>query len=292
MAQTPKYPQNLPTADDWSTSNAGMGREKSNDKSPVDLNVNAVAEEFNQARQEIIAIAKKLGIDRTDLTDSSDTDYANSGEILSFMAQRADKPGFVEHFVNRSGIAHDSNYLLAAGTATTVWFSDAVGVKAQTIQVATDTGWATQDQPMRFRSTHVRFRWQVDTLVGSWANGDYMRLGLYNSVAPSFVDFYVARAAGSWPVWTVRIDDGIGGTASDTLTVAPSTGWHVFEIVTTATGATFYHDRGAGTADEDSKTLTQAPANDKADLILWTNEAAGGDVLRTDMISAQDKRIL
>ena len=44
-----KYPNNLPTADDWSTTNAGMGRTKQNDKSVRDLNelVKMIQEEFD-----------------------------------------------------------------------------------------------------------------------------------------------------------------------------------------------------------------------------------------------------
>ena len=45
---TAKFPGAPPTQDDYSATNAGMGREKANDKNTVDLDVNIDAGGYNQ----------------------------------------------------------------------------------------------------------------------------------------------------------------------------------------------------------------------------------------------------
>lgn len=292
-----KYPNNRPTKDDWTPSNDGMGRTKSNDKDPRDLNTNFVAEEYNQQNDEIIALADSLGLVNALPTLSTASDHYAIREIMTYMTKRADKAGFYEHFVKRAGAATYSDHLNNVGAAATAYINTVadtnIGVVDQTMGVGVATGWETTDDHFHFRSTYCRFRLRVDTLAGAWAGGDTIEMGIYD-FAGAYVRFYALAGAGPvWPVWTVGVDDGVGGALSDTM-VADSddlaTGWHVFEILTTSTTAHFFYDRG-GPAEE-YKALAQAPLNARAEIYARCTEAAGGDHFYTDAIAAADTRVI
>jgi hypothetical protein len=292
-----KYPNNRPSADDWTTTNAGMGRTKSNDKDPRDLNTNFVAEEYNQQNLEIMALADSLGLLNSLPTMSTASDHYAVREIMTYMARRADKAGVGEHFIKRVGAATYSDYYNNVGAAATAYTNaiagDNCGVVDQTMGLGVSTGWETTDDHHHFRYTYCRFRCRVDTLAGAWAAGDTIEMGL-GDFAGAFVRFYALAGAGpAWPVWTVATDDGVGGSASDTLTADSddlATGWHVFELLTTSTGSHFFYDRGG--ASEEYKALAQAPLNAHCEVYLHCTHAAGGDHLYTDAIASVDTRVL
>jgi len=292
-----KFPNNRPTQDDWTTTNEGMGRSKSNDKSPRDLNTNIVAEEYNQQNLEIMALADSVGLTNALPTMSTASDHYALREVMDYFCRRADRAGAYEHFVKRAGAATYSDYLNNVGAAATAYTNaiagDNIGTVDQTIGAGVATGWETTDDHVHFRSTYCRFRCRVDTLAGAWAAGDTVEMGLCD-FAGAFVRFYALAGGGVvWPVWTVAVDDGVGGVASDTLTADSddlATGWHVFEVLTTASAAHFFYDRGG--ASEEYKLISQAPLNARTEVYLRCTHAAGGDHLYTDAIAFADTRTL
>lgn len=292
-----KYPNNRPTQDDWTTTNEGMGRSKSNDKSPRDLNTNFVAEEYNQQNLEIMALSDSLGLVNALPTLATASDHYAIREIMTYFAHRADKAGAYEHFVKRAGAATYSDYYNNVGAAATAYTNaiagDNIGTVDQTLGLGVATGWETTDDHFHFRSTYCRFRLRVDTLAGAWAGGDTIEMGL-GDFAGAVVRFYALAAAGPvWPVWTVTVDDGLGGATSDTMTADSNdlaTGWHNFEILTTASAGHFFYDRGG--ASEEYKLIAQAPLDARTEVYAHCTHAAGGDHLYTDAVASCDTRVL
>jgi hypothetical protein len=128
-------------------------------------------------------------------------------------------------------------------------------------------------------------------------NGDLIFIGPYRD-ATHYVLFKSIRAAGSWPVWTVEVNDG-GSTWSDTLTTGSPAdidssgagGWVTFEILTTSTGAYFYYNRGE-TTGEYKGPGTQAPENARSDVRIVNDDTVGGNTINCSGVVCKDTRTL
>jgi hypothetical protein len=281
---------NYPTGYDTLTSGS-LGTGKKKNKEPIiDSTYDIDAAELNTTAGAIRALQTTLGDGSSVLPRDGDADEDNVRYIMDFLADRADKAGFNEHFITDStSLAVISIYLDDFGAvAARANVTGGIGVSAQTLAAGGDTGLQATNAQFHQRSTYFRCRFQFDALPGT--NGDLMRLGIIRD-GTHYIRFESVRAGGSWPGWTVEVNDG-GSTDSDTLTAAPvAAAWHLFEIITNSSGAYFYYDRGA--SSEEYFYLTgQAPENGYADPTIYINSTVGGEVLRVDSIACRDTRIL
>lgn len=281
--------------DDWSSTNDGMGRIKSNDKDPNDLDVNFTGPEWNQQSYEIVALADNLGRQLSELTVDADPDYASVNELMDKMVRRADRAGIHDHFMGSTGTGFLTIWFTAiAGGGAMAYGTVAggTGVIVQTAAMGVETGMEHVDQLFHSRHTYYRTRFQISALPGN--NGDIIQMGL-RRVANCYVTINSTRAGGVWPEWQGTVNDG-GAIASDTLTGAGVAAgeWHVAEILAYTTGAWFFMDRGGqgGYTEYSAQVTTQAPENGQTDPIISVTSAAGGEVLRTDAVSTQDTRTL
>jgi hypothetical protein len=270
-----KYPYALPTQDDWSATNDGCGRVKSDPLEAPDLETYLVANEYNTIVEELIALASKQGINGSDPVGTTglslDFDFLSSKWM-----PRADRHGFVETWslspqvrTALGGSGYESLYLERIGTPACAF--DTAQSNSNNALALTLTGGAVSEgigqSVYRFaqQSSYMGARIFLSALPNG-AAGEIISVGFKETATPSFVRFRsTATGAGTYPVWTVEIDNGAGGTASDVLSTGPSDlvggGWITFEILTTSTGATFYYRRG--NAAGQYKTLVQAPKNTK-----------------------------
>ena len=283
-----KFPASLPTADDWSTGNAGMGRTKTNKTSVNNLDHNFRAEEYNQQNLEIIALATKQGIDLSEPASYGDDCLGSHDEILRFLTTRGDRQGWNDPI---NGEAWPTPYMNDVGAvAAFAADSNVAGCAAITLAAGVDTGFTTTSWLFRQRYMYARFYLYL-TLPSGVA--DYIKIGVYRD-ATHYTHFYseCTNAVGPvWDPWECEVNDG-GSIDTETLTATPVTGtFNVFEILTTTTGATFWLDRG--TASEEKAEVTgQAPENGTAKPYAIGNSAAGGETFKLGSVSCWDTRSL
>lgn len=301
---TAKYPAALATADDYT--NNGMGRTKSNDKDPKRLDVNFVAEEYNQQNAEIIATQEKIGIDGHDPVGTAGSLDKSFDFLLKHWVPRLDEPGYVETFTMTPGFltagVHSPYLTLIGGAAANgidITLTDALAAAYATSPAApANTGWYGPSIATNFwhqRSTYMGARVSMSSLPGT--NNDNIRIGLYRD-ATHYVHFYSERAGGSWPVWTVEVNNG-GATWNDTLTTGSPAdldrsgagGFVTFEIRTTSTGAYFYYNRGEVNAEYKGPG-TQAPENARSYQFITFNDGGGvgGDTIYMSGSACKDTR--
>jgi len=282
MPVTPKMPKNLPTMTDWTDD--GMGREKSDDKGATDLEKNILGPEYSQMEAELLEIAKKLGTNLTLPTEYGDDESGCVDEILRYLAKRADRADCFEHFTHTSGLGPGIYFVDINSAGTFNQVANACGVYGITCAAATVEGLYQAYDHFHQRYSYFRCRVKISSVpVGA---ADEIRVGLYRD-ATHYVQFICTNP--SVPtVWTVEVKDG-AGSDSDTLTVAPDTDWHVFEIQTSETGADFWLDKD--TVDVEHVELTgQAPENGYAHPRGSMISAAGGEAIQFDEIGARDTR--
>jgi hypothetical protein len=285
---------NYPTGYDTLTSGS-LGTGKKKNKEPIiDSTYGVDAAELNTHAGAIRALQTTLGDGSSVLPRDGDADEGNVRYVMDFLADRADKAGFNEHFITDStSLAvisiHVDDFGAVAARANV---TGGIGVSAQTLPGGGgNTGLVATDEHFHQRSSYFRCRWQVDALPATVADPIY--LGIYRN-GTHYVRFYSEcnNAVGPvWDAWTVEINDG-GSTDSDTLTATPvAAAWHLFEILTTSAGAYFYYDRG--TSSEEYVYLNgQAPEDGYADPIILASSNVGGEVLRVDSIACRDTRTL
>lgn len=282
-----KYPTALPTADDWSTGNAGMGRTKTNKTSVNNLDHNFRAEEYNQQNLEIIALATKLGFDLSELPSYGDACLDSHDEFLRYLCSRVDKAGIFDHFLFNNystAITEDLGAVAAYGSDF-----DACGVANIALAAGVATGYTQTTWHFRQRYTYSRFRLKFatgGTLPAT--NGDVIQIGVMRD-ATHYSFFHSTRAGGAWPVWTCEVNDG-GATDSNTTVATPvANTWTIFEIITTTAGATFWLNRG--TASEEKVVVSgQAPENGTARPYAAMTSAVGGENFRIDLMGCFDTR--
>jgi len=289
---TAKMPSNLPTADDWTTSNAGMGRTKIDGKDPNDKDKNFIAAEYNQQNDEIIAIAKKQGIDLSELPSYGDDCLDSHDEALRYLCSRVDKAGIFDHFLFNAyttAITEDLGAVAAYGTD-----SDACGVADITLAAGVATGYTQTTFHFRQRYTYSRFRLRFatgGTLPINAVTPDTIQVGVMRDATHySWFQSECTNAVGPvWSNWNCEVNNG-GATDDDDMTVGPvANTWTVFEILTSTTGATFWLDRG--TASEEKISLTgQAPENGTARPYAVMTSTAGGENFRIDLMGCFDTR--
>jgi hypothetical protein len=269
-----------------------LGVDKANTDPVVTPSLNNDAAEYNNIKGAVRQLELKVGDGASVLTRNADADKENVREYMDFMMNRSDKAGYHDHFTY---VLLTVAALAGGGAVSVAQRSGGIGVYSQTSVAGVATGLATAGATNIFhqRSSYCRFRVQLETIAfGPWANGDTIRYGLWRD-ATHYVIFESVAAGGVFPNWTVEINDG-GSTDSTTLTTGPDTSWHVFEILTTDSGAYFYLDRN--TASEEYAYLNgQAPENgycDQRSEIDCTNVAAATCDLYSDEMSCQDTRTL
>jgi hypothetical protein len=304
MAATAKFPAAEATADDWTSSNAGMGREKSDDKDPKRPAVNFIATEYNQQNVEIIAAQAKIGIDGHEPVGVAGSLDKSFDFLLNHWVPRLDQPGFVEAFLMDTGFlgagVHSPYLTLINATAAdgiNYAQSDALAAAFITAPAVVQVNGWDSSAIFHQQSTYYAARVKVDGLPAS--AGDYFQFGIRRD-ATHYVLFHSTKPAGAWPVWTVEVKDA-GSTWSDTLTAGSPAdidesgagGWVTFEILTTSTGAYFYYNRGEANAEYKGPG-TQAPQSARAS--IWTaygdNGGVGGDTIYYSGTACKDTRTL
>lgn len=274
------------TQDDYTATNAGCGRVKSNSKNPHDLNTNFTGPEYSQTVSELVATQTVLGRVRSTPGIYGDADLQSVNEIQRFLTSRWDRAGVFDHFTHTAGLGagiHFSDLNTASAFATV---AGGIGVMEVICGVGLNEGWDQGYDHFHQRSSFFRCRVQIDTVpVGA---GDVYNIGIVRD-ATHYVMFTCTNP--SVPtVWTVAINDG-GGAVTDTLVASPDAAtWHTFEIMTDATGADFWYDREAATYEH--VRVTQAPENASAHPLVLVNSAAGGEAWRADFIGIADTRPL
>lgn len=290
MTITAKYPAALPTMTDYTDS--GMGREKTNDKEPRHLTTNIIGPEYSQICGEVIAIAEKLGIDMSEPASYGDATLGSVDELLNWYVYRSDRAGFMDHcvFSSYTTAMIDDIGAVAAYASD----ADACGVADITLAAGAATGYSQATWHFRQRYTFSRYRLKFAT-AGTLPSGvgDTIQIGVMRD-ATHYSWFYstCTNAVGPvWDDWTCEVNDG-GATDSAMMTVGPvANQWRTFEVLTTATGATFWWERG--TANEEKIELTaQAPENGTARPYAVMTSAAGGENFRIDMMACRDTRPL
>ena len=289
-----KFPSNLPTADDWTSANAGMGRTKSNKNDPNDLDHNYRAEEYNQQNLEIIAVTTKVGTDLSEPASYGDSCLDSHDEILRFLTVRADRAGFTDHICCNAFPTEHIDDIGAVGALGTD--ADTAGCANIVLAAGADTGYTTAAWLFRQRYTLSRFRLKFatgGTLPIGVVTPDYIHVGVARDATHyTWFESHCTNAVGPvWSDWTCEVNDG-GATDSDVMTVGPTANtWRTFEILTHTTGATFWWERG--TASEQKIELTaQAPENGTARPYAVMNSAAGGENFRIDSMACWDTRPL
>ena len=135
------------------------------------------------------------------------------------------------------------------------------------------------------RSSYYRCRWSIsDIPVGG---ADTMEFGIRDA-GGRFVSFNLVDPTAPTN-WTVEVDNG--ASVTDVLTVTPAADtWYTFEILTTATDATFWYERG--TVNEQKKVITHAPFNGICRPFCEVNQAAGTFFFFCDFMGIRDTRPL
>jgi len=278
-----KFPSNLPTADDWTSANAGMGRTKSNKNDPNDLDHNYRAEEYNQIALEVISLATKLGINLSEPASYGDACLGSVDELLEWFCWRADRAGAIDHFTFNAYATAIFSALNTAGSYASV--AGGVGIGQIALGAGLREGFTQATYHFHQRSSYYRCRWSLsDIPVGA---ADYLEFGIEDAAA-HFVKFHVTDPT-SPTNWTVEVDNGASTT--DVLTVTPAADtWYTFEILTTATDATFWYERGA--AAEQKVVIAAAPFNGICRPFCATTQAAGTFFFFCDYMGVKDTRPL
>ncbi len=288
MTQAARFPQNIAIQQTWTTSVAGMGTWKTNDKEPDDPERNPIAEEENQRILEIIAVQKSVGRIRSTLSDYGDADEKSLRERLNYMAITADRVSFVEHFIRRAG-AGASDYVVEINSSSSVVtsYTDRIGVRRIVLGATLQEGWQS-DLLFYQRSSVFKCAFKLSALPAS--SGDYIRCGLYNSSTGSYVWIESSYNGSSWEDWDGVVDDTATSETVD-FTSAPDTSWHTFEIFTSDSTVDFWLDRGTSGQEKKSTLGTCVPENAlSAAVIQVYTGGAGGQNLDTDLIACRDTR--
>jgi len=290
-----KFDAAIATADDYTTTNAGMGRTKQDDKSPNDLNVNLTGPEYNQQNLEIIAAQTKLGIAGHQPVGIAGTLDRSHDFLLNNWMLRLDRQGFVETWLSTAAhiaaIARYSQWLDIVGGAggVTSGLADSIRACAVTLAAGVPSGWDS-DTIFEQQTTRLHTRLQVNVL--SATDGDTIVIGLVRD-ATHYVTFVSTRAGGAWPNWTVGIANGGAPTTDILVTGNPSDfvgAWCTFEIISTSTGADFYYNRGETTAEY--FTVTAAPENAMATFRQRITSNVGGEIIYNSASACADTRNL
>jgi hypothetical protein len=281
---TTVYPSAYDTLTDRS-----LGVTKADKETLVDADYQPSAAEWNNTATAILALERMLGDGATLPPGDGDSDEGNIRSTLDFLASRADKAGFNEHFTTDStSLAVISIFVDDVGAAfARAQVSGGAGVVAGTIPAVGSASLVGSDDHFHLQSTYFRCRWQLDSLPGTL--GDTIAIGILRD-ANNYVLFEGLRGGASWGAWVVDSKDG-GAATTDTMTATPAAAtWVVMEILTTATASHFWLDRGEAT--EEYKTLSVAPDNGYCHPYVIVTSNAGGEILRVDAVSTFDTRIL
>lgn len=288
-----------PSAYDTETA-ASLGGDMANDEPVIDASIDIDAVNHNTVKGAVRQIELLVGDGASTLTVDGDADEANIRELLDFQVQRADRAGFHEDFLCSSTTlpANTVSYYVdsIAGGANPAFatVAGASGVSAQTSGVAAQCGLIATDNHFHSRYTYYRCMYQFSSIAfGPWANGDQIDFGLWLDVN-NYVRFKSVAAGGSFPDYTYEIYDGGAGTGAVLTGATPDAGtWHVAEILTTATGAYFFIDRGGWNGNTEYKSglyTGTAPDDGQCNPYVGIECAAGGPVLRVAGITCRDTR--
>jgi hypothetical protein len=272
------------TQDDFTPTNAGCGRVKSNSKSANNLDVNFMGEEYSQLVTEAIATQVVLGRVRSTPGIYGDADLQGVNEIQRFLTKRWDRASAIDHFTCQIGAGIYFGDINTASGFTTV--AGGIGVTQVVCGVGLREGWYQNFDHWYQRSSYFRAIWMIDTIpVGA---ADVFQIGIVR-YATHYVHFICTNPSAP-TVWTVEINDG-GAIGTDVLTIAPDAAtWHTFEIMTDATGADFWFDREF--ANYEHVRVNQAPENGFAHPLVSVTSAAGGQAFIADFIGIADTRPL
>jgi len=275
-----KYPATRGTQTDWTSGDPGMGRSKINDKSPRDLAKNFVAEEFNQHTLEIIATQTKVGTTLAEPPGFGDAVLGSHEDALLYSVARADLGSVIEHFTDSTWNTNRFEDVGAVGAF--VYDGSAVGVGRMVLAAGVATGFIQNTQHWHQRSSLYRCRWVLSALPGT--NGDLLEFGFYHD-ANNWVRIYSIRAGGAWPAWTCDVTVGGVPTTGAFVATPADVVYHTFEIMTSATGAVFWLDRG--TANQERVAVAAPPEDAQSLPFILCTSTVGGENLDVDLIMAR-----
>jgi hypothetical protein len=281
---TTVYPSAYDTLTDRS-----LGVTKADKETLVDANYQPSAAEWNNTATGILALERMLGDGAALPPLDGDVDEGNVRSTLDFLASRADKAGFNEHFTTDStSLAVISIFVDDVGAAfARAQVAGGAGVVAGTSPAATTTAIEGSDDHFHMRSTYARFRFQVDAL--SSTDTDFITAVLFTD-GNNYTSISSVMAGGAWPVWTAGVVVAAAPTTSNFTATPTAATWITMEILTTATNAHFWIDRGEAT--EEYELVSAAPSNAFCHPSVQLFSNAGGEILRVDAVSTFDTRTL
>lgn len=263
-----------------------LGTTKANAEDVVDPVEDIDAAEWNTVAGAVRALETKVGDGSALLTRFGDPDLANIRETMDFMATRADRAGFMEHFLFNAWSTAWVDDVGAVGVYAQV--AGGVGVGDIITAAGVATGFAQAYDHFHQRSSYFRIRPQLLTLPAT--NLDTIEIGLRRDATHRVV-FLSTRGPGAWGEFYARVEDGAGMSQGIMATTPVLATWYTMEILTTATASTFFINRG--TVTEDYRVITaQAPEDGYAHPSILVTSNAGGQHLYCDLIACRDTRPL